>query len=215
MKNKYEKLEKLGEEKRERILKAAYIEFAENGYEKASTNRIVKAAGIGKGMLFYYFNNKKDLYLYLINYALDIVTNEFLLQIEEDIPDLIDRLRHISRLKWEYFIKYPELNQFLGTMLLAEQLPEEIQKKYQRVRLFAEEKVYRYRAQPQNFFRKDIDPEKTYQLIEWTIKGYQEDLLCRLTGTKMSELDLPKMWREFDEYLDILRTVFYKKSLQE
>lgn len=214
MENAYEKLEKLDAEKRKRILYAALKEFADNGYAKASTNQIVKAAGIGKGMLFYYFNSKKGLYIYLIDYALDIVMNEFLLRIEEEVPDLIDHLRHISQLKWEYFKSYPEVNQFLGTVMLNErdQLPNEIWEKYQNVLKMGHTKVYRNKEKSQNIFREDINPQKAYQLIEWAVKGYQEENLARFTGLKMSELDLPKMWKEFDDYLEILRTVFYKES---
>lgn len=210
----FKRLENLDEEKRERILYAALKEFAEHGYEKASTNRIVKAAGIGKGMLFYYFNSKKDLYVYLINYALDIMRNEFLLLIEEEVVDLIDRLRHISQLKWEYVREHPEVNQFLGTVMLneREQLPHEIAEKYQNVLELGHEKVYHYKETSQTTFREDVDPHMAYQLIEWAVKGYQEENLKRFTGSKMSELNLPQMWREFDDYLDVLRTAFYRES---
>lgn len=212
MEKKYEKLENLESEKKERILKAAFKEFADYGYKDASTNRIVKAAEIGKGMLFYYFNNKKDLYLYLLNTALDIVTNEFLLHIEEEIPDLIDRLSYIARLKWDYFMNYPEVNQFLGTVMLSErdELPKEIHDKYLQVWSLGHERIYRYKEESKNFFREDLDSDKAYQLIEWAVKGYQEENLQRFTESKLNDLDLPQMWKEFDEYLDTLRKAFYK-----
>ena len=37
------------------------MEFAQSGFEKASTNEIVKRSNISKGSLFNYFNSKKDL----------------------------------------------------------------------------------------------------------------------------------------------------------
>ena len=37
--------------------------------KKASTDDIAAKAGISKGLLFYYFHNKKELYLYLLEYA--------------------------------------------------------------------------------------------------------------------------------------------------
>ena len=48
----------LDEKKQERIIDAALKEFAEYGYENASTNRIVKTCGVSKGSLFKYFENK-------------------------------------------------------------------------------------------------------------------------------------------------------------
>ncbi len=53
-----EKLKSLTLDKQERIINASLAEFARNGYERASTNEIVKEAGISKGSLFVYFNNK-------------------------------------------------------------------------------------------------------------------------------------------------------------
>ena len=51
--------------KQERIIKAAYIVFAHDNYKNASMSRIADAGGISKSLLFHYFQNKKDLYLYL------------------------------------------------------------------------------------------------------------------------------------------------------
>lgn len=48
----YQKFNSLEAEKQERIINTALKEFARNGYDKASTNEIVKEAGISKGSLF-------------------------------------------------------------------------------------------------------------------------------------------------------------------
>lgn len=54
---------KLDAEKQRAILDAARMEFSEWGYEAASQNRIIEAAGISKGALYYYFDDKNDLYV--------------------------------------------------------------------------------------------------------------------------------------------------------
>ena len=43
------------------ILDVAAIELAEHGYEGASLNRILVAAGLSKGAFYYYFDDKADL----------------------------------------------------------------------------------------------------------------------------------------------------------
>ncbi len=48
--------------KRQKILDAALGEFAARGYERASLTRILEAAGISKGALYYYFDDKADLF---------------------------------------------------------------------------------------------------------------------------------------------------------
>lgn len=56
----------LPEDKRQTITELAIEEFASKPYKNASISRIVNRAGIAKGSFYQYFENKKDLYLYLI-----------------------------------------------------------------------------------------------------------------------------------------------------
>ena len=61
----------LAEEKRQNILSLAIDEFANYSYKEASISRIVKQAGIAKGSFYQYFEDKKDLYLYLLQLGLE------------------------------------------------------------------------------------------------------------------------------------------------
>lgn len=56
----------LPEEKRALILRVAMEEFAAHPFPRASVNRIVKRAGIAKGSFYQYFEDKKDLLLYVL-----------------------------------------------------------------------------------------------------------------------------------------------------
>lgn len=56
--------------KQESILSVAAQEFAENGYSKASVNRIIEAAGLSKGSLYYYFEDKSDLFSTVLERAI-------------------------------------------------------------------------------------------------------------------------------------------------
>jgi hypothetical protein len=57
----------LPQEKKKIIEETAIIEFASFGYDKASVNRIVEKCKIAKGSFYQYFDDKKDLFLYLVN----------------------------------------------------------------------------------------------------------------------------------------------------
>jgi AcrR family transcriptional regulator len=59
----------LPEDKRRRITNVALDEFALHDYRGASLSRIVETAGIAKGSMYQYFDDKKDLYLYLVGLA--------------------------------------------------------------------------------------------------------------------------------------------------
>ena len=48
--------------KQEAILRTAAEEFAEKGFESASINRIIERSGMSKGSVYYYFEDKADLF---------------------------------------------------------------------------------------------------------------------------------------------------------
>ena len=56
------RFDNLGPDKQEAILRAAGEEFAEKGFEAASINRIIKKSGMSKGSVYYYFEDKADLF---------------------------------------------------------------------------------------------------------------------------------------------------------
>jgi AcrR family transcriptional regulator len=47
------------------ILRAALDEFAAHGFRDASLNRVIEAAGVSKGSMYYYFDGKADLYAHV------------------------------------------------------------------------------------------------------------------------------------------------------
>ena len=53
--------------KRQLITELSIAEFANSDYESASISNVVKRANIAKGSFYQYFEDKKDLYLYLID----------------------------------------------------------------------------------------------------------------------------------------------------
>jgi TetR/AcrR family transcriptional regulator len=60
-------------DKQERVMDAALAEFADQGYQQASLNRMVAQAGIAKGSLYQYFPNKEGIFSHIFQYALKVV----------------------------------------------------------------------------------------------------------------------------------------------
>lgn len=58
--------DKLDPEKLNRIISEAAKEFSSYGYEGASLNRILAAAGVSKGYAYYYFVDKADLFALIV-----------------------------------------------------------------------------------------------------------------------------------------------------
>ncbi len=73
------RFEKLPKEQRKAILDAAAAEFAEEGFERASLNRIISRAELSKGAFYYYFDGKEDLYA--------AVMDDVLNRVEEVVAD--------------------------------------------------------------------------------------------------------------------------------
>ena len=59
---------------KERILKAAYEEFAANGYGKSSLGAIADVVGITRPALYYHYKSKEDLFLAVYN-SIDPITD--------------------------------------------------------------------------------------------------------------------------------------------
>jgi TetR/AcrR family transcriptional regulator len=74
-------------DKRERVLDAALSEFADQGYQAASLNRLVAQAGIAKGSLYQYFPNKEGVFYYVFRYALKMVRRTLLTVKEETLEE--------------------------------------------------------------------------------------------------------------------------------
>jgi AcrR family transcriptional regulator len=64
------RFDNLEPERRNAMLAAAAEEFAAHGYGGASLNRIIEAAGISKGSLYYYFDDKADLFASVVEEAI-------------------------------------------------------------------------------------------------------------------------------------------------
>jgi AcrR family transcriptional regulator len=56
------RFDNLDPEKQEVLLRAAGEEFATKGFESASINRIIQHSGMSKGSVYYYFEDKADLF---------------------------------------------------------------------------------------------------------------------------------------------------------
>src|SRR5574342_213283 len=116
----FSKFHNLDKEKQDRIINAAIKEFAEKGYDRASTNEIVKEAGISKGLLFHYFQNKKQLFLFVFDYCYELVVDEFYKKINLQETDFFKRMRQAIIVKMEMLSTYPDIFKFIQEVFMEE-----------------------------------------------------------------------------------------------
>ena len=98
----------------ERILAAAFDEFAMHRFETASTNQITKEAKVAKGLLFHYFKSKEELFLAVFERTLAEMTETFWSQLQGTPDDLFEKLRHWSVLRLKMVHENPKLYHFMS-----------------------------------------------------------------------------------------------------
>lgn len=70
------RLDKLDTERQTRLFESAAEEFAAHGFDGASLNRILEKSGMSKSSLYYYFDDKADLFTTMIERSLTILFKE-------------------------------------------------------------------------------------------------------------------------------------------
>jgi len=111
-----EKFFDLKSEKQDRMINASLKIFAINGYQYASTDEIVKEAGISKGLLFHYFGSKLGLYSFLADYCVRYIKMEMSGAVSDKENDYFKILKDIESAKLAALKKFPYLQQYLSSM---------------------------------------------------------------------------------------------------
>lgn len=78
----------LAKEKQDSLLKAAFDEFSNYSYQEASINRIIKKANIPRGSFYAYFQDKQDLYFYLLDYYLSSILDTMKEKLKDNNGDI-------------------------------------------------------------------------------------------------------------------------------
>ena len=196
-------------DKRDRILNAAMKEFSK-GYKHASTDNIVREAGISKGLLFHYFSTKKDLFLFLHEYALKMILAEFFDLINLEQRDILERWRQVILLKIDLVHKYPAIFEFITAAYLGEN-EEAAAELDQRKDAFSED-IYPklFHDVDYSLFRDDIDPKKAVDVIIFTMEGYSNREVSPEKKLEDYEPEYERFLKEVDGYIDLFRKCFYK-----
>ncbi|MGK0466517.1 MAG: TetR/AcrR family transcriptional regulator [Clostridium sp.] len=206
----YSKFLNLNLEKQEKILEASISEFADNGFEKASTNEIVKKAGISKGILFHYFKNKKNLFIFVYDYAIELCMDGFYKKVDQEEKDIFIKLRQIASFKLELMYKYPMIFKFFE-VAIGEECNEVKNEIEERNKNFLESNYSKvFNNIDESKFREGIDVSRAMNIILWTFEGLGVSELQKARTTVSKRVDYEKVFIEMDIYIDIFKNSFYK-----
>ncbi len=195
-------------DKQERIINAAMKEFVKSGYDKASTNEIVKDAQISKGSLFNYFSNKKDLYLFLIEYAVKII-EQIYDEIDMNERDIFKRISQVGFIKLNIQKKYPLVFDFLKSLRDEEALEVKADTDQITGNILDNGLKRIYQNIDWSKLREDVDPEKAIHILNWTMVGFAELQIAKIETFENVGIEL---FNEWNSYTEILKRCFYKNG---
>lgn len=188
-------------EKANRIIEAALDEFANVSFDKASINKIIEAAGIPKGSFYQYFEDKKDLYKFIINLSIERKMESFLPIINEQKEQKTQDIFNIFRALYIAGIHFAKQNTKLvaigNRFLLDVNHPvyHEIMKENGNLTnemiggLLLEESIL-------SGIRKDIDYELLILLLS-TMSAKITELYFNLDHSETEQISLEKLDRLF------------------
>lgn len=178
----YKTFEALPSNKKEVILKVCIEEFAEYGYENASTNRIVKKINMSKGSLFKYFNTKEELYFYVVDHVANNLTSEVVEDMRELPSNIFERLYMLAASEFDFYINKPI---FYKLFKRAFDGKSEISKKLIEKYTVQAGSFFDHIFQGAEFENEKYDKEHMLNLIKWVLQGYNEHFM---------EANANKMW---------------------
>lgn len=197
----------LTEEKRQNIINAALEVFSRSDYKRASTDDIAAGAGISKGLLFYYFHNKKSLYLYLFDYIEQVMRENLSSSDLWGVTDFFDFLELGAERKAEIQRKNPAIMDFSVRAFYSKD--EEVSGD------MAERLIAKMNSAFGDYFkhidfgkfREGVDAGYLFRMLSWMTDGYLHER--QMAG---QPLEVSGMMGDFHRWVELFRRMVYKEE---
>ena len=169
-----EKFFDLKKEKQDKMINGAMKVFAQNGFLRASTDEMVKTAGVSKGLWFHYFDNKIGLYTFVTDYAIKYMIMELQRELTADASDYFDTTYGVEEVKMSVRRSYPYVPLFLSS-LEQETNPEALEAVSEYLAVYKEKMNSVYEAVDRSRFASFVDPDIFDMTVKFTMKGILEE----------------------------------------
>ena len=205
----------LPEKKRQRITELAIAEFANADYDNASISNIVKQAKIAKGSFYQYFEDKKDLYLYLIDSASQqrmafIQDSREARKPKRKQKDFFQELRWLFGVSTQFSLQHPQLNQIINRAAYSDSPVKE--EALRNIQIAAKQPIYD--LVEKGITNGDLRPELDIDLATFIIVTAGNNLRYfipekleldtqKLAESADIEIDMQAVERIFDELIQV------------
>ena len=193
-------------EKVKSITIAALEVFSNNDYDKASTNMIVKKAGVPRGVLYYYFKNKEELFEYLIYQSQEIFILETEKRVDLDDSDYLNRLKSVIMTKVITTSYMPFLAEFAEKVSkdsLIDEYIDYISKTKKLLKQIMEQNL------DFSVLKEDVDVDMFKKMAYLSIGGEINNLI-KEKGVGVLTTERDKMIDLIDRQIVFLKYHFYK-----
>lgn len=194
----------LPEEKQQAIINAGYRVFSQNSYKNSPVSEIVDAAGISKSLLFHYFRNKKELYLFLWDKCAE-ATIEYLTKYGcYGMDDLFESMEKGMRAKIEIMRLYPDMSSFAIKAFYEKDadISAAVQESYHRHFNLKADKT-RVNMSPEQFI-PGLDIPMMYRDMYLASEGYLWEMVQR------GNVDIEEMERDFSKLIDFWKSIYLR-----
>jgi len=199
--------DKLNKSKQETIINAAIKEFAEKGYNSASTNSIVKNAGISKGALFFYFKSKEALFMYVLEYSFNFITKMIFDKcIDSSEKHIFNKFSKYINGRLKIHSEYPYMY-LIFAIAHKEKLPNTLNIIESGQKMFAELDQCLLADIDTSNIRDDIPFEYIVKIISYTFDGYD---LSNEREMTIKTVDYEKVFQEYRELVKVFKKLFLK-----
>ena len=196
----------LPEARQQAILNAGYRVFSQNSYKNSPMSEIADAAGISKSLLFHYFRNKKEFYLYLWDKCAQ-TTIEYMTRYGcYGQTELFEAMERGMRAKMEILRLYPDMGAFTIRAFYEkdEEICAAIQESYHRYFSLKADKTM-LNLSPEQFI-PGLDIAMMYREMYWASEGYLWETV------QQGIIDVEQMEKDFQKLMGFWKSVYMRKE---
>lgn len=192
--------------KQQAIVNAGYRVFSQNSYKNSPMSEIAQEAGISKSLLFHYFRNKKELYLFLWDKCAQ-TTIAFLKQYGcYEQEELFVSMQRGMRAKMDIIRQYPDMGHFTIRAFYEKdaEISAAIQESYHRYFNLKADRA-RMNLNPEQFV-PGLDISMMYREMYWASEGYLWEMVQR------GNVDVEQMEKDFTKLLEFWKSIYLRKE---
>lgn len=193
-------------ERQQAMINAGYRVFSQNSYKNSPMSEIAAAAGISKSLLFHYFHNKKELYLFLWDKCAQL-TIEFLTKYDcYGQMELFESMERGMRAKLEIIRLYPDMAAFTIKAFYEKdaEISAAVQESYHKYFNLKADKA-RLNFDPEQFV-PGLDISMMYREMYWASEGYLWEMVQR------GEIDIGRMEKDFTKLIEFWKSIYLRKK---